>query len=383
MIEWNEDQQSLRDAVLEKEPDLSEGHIDDDATGEFAHTKWKLVSDLGLLSLPFPAEYGGLDCDMTTTLGVIEALGYACRDGGLGFVACTTIASTGVSMLEFGSDELKSRYLPGICDGSIIGAHAITEPEGGSDALAMATTAKPAEDDPDVFVLSGSKCFVSNAPIADVIVVYAKTHERGGPLGITAFAVDVDTPGLDIGPPASKMGLCTAPLSDVFLDEVRVPRSSIVGRLGGGYRVLDFVMKREILLSFGFNLGEMDHRLGVCVDYVKTRKQFGQNIGSFQSVANRIVKMKIAVETGRKWLYDTAKALEAGEDITSDLAITKLIISEGNVASGLHAVQIFGGSGYMTEMGLEKDLRNAVGGTIYSGTTEIQYNRISSILGIN
>jgi alkylation response protein AidB-like acyl-CoA dehydrogenase len=353
--------------------------VEQDAEGVFDWDKWKAVQRSGLLGLPFAEEYGGLDQDVLTTMYVLEGLGEGCRDGGLSFSITTTLCSTGVPLQRFGNAALREKYLPRICSGEAIGAHAISEPRGGSDALQMLTRA---ERDGDDFVLNGSKTFVSNAPIADLLMVYARTHPAGGALGVTAFLVEKDTPGLTIGNPIKKMGLRTSPLSELFLDDCRVPAKHVVGRVGGGYLVLDHVMKREILFSFIVNVGEMQHRLDRCVEYAKSRTQFGQPIGAFQSIANKIVDMKIRLETARKWLYDTAVKLERGDDVTADLAIAKLLTSEANVASGLAAVQIFGGNGYMAEYGLEKDLRNAVAGTIYSGTTEIQYNRIASTLGL-
>jgi alkylation response protein AidB-like acyl-CoA dehydrogenase len=236
--------------------------------------------------------------------------------------------------------------------------------------------------DGDAFVLNGSKTFVSNGPVADLIVVYAKTHPDGGPLGDTAFLVERTTPGVELGQPLTKMGLKTSPLSELFLDDVVVPATNVVGQLGGGFLLLDHVMKWEILCSFIVNVGEMQHRMEQCLEYAKTRIQFGKPIGSFQQISTKIVDMKIKVESARKWLYDTATRFLSGENVTVDIAISKLLTSEGNVASALAAVQIFGGNGYMSEYGLEKDLRNAVAGTIYSGTTEIQYNRIASMLGL-
>jgi alkylation response protein AidB-like acyl-CoA dehydrogenase len=142
------------------------------------------------------------------------------------------------------------------------------------------------------------------------------------------------------------------------------------------------VMKWEILLSFVINVGEMQHRLERCMEYAKQRKQFGKPIGSFQSVANRLVEMKIGADTSRMWLYRTARKLQNKQDVVTDIAISKLLTSEANLSSALAAVQLFGGAGYMTETGVEKDLRDAVGGTIYSGTSDIQRNRIASVLGL-
>ncbi|MGH3709581.1 MAG: acyl-CoA dehydrogenase family protein [Pseudonocardiaceae bacterium] len=379
MIEWNADQVALREGLAPWHAALSADHIEQDERSAFSWDKWKLIQQSGILSLPFDTQWGGLGQDLLTTMYVLEGLGEGCRDGGLSFSVTTSMASTGIPLERFGSAELKAEYLPRICSGEVIGAHAITEADGGSDAMRMRTRA---DRDGDYFVLRGSKTFVSNGPIADVFVIYAGTHPAGGPLGVTAFLVERDTPGLAIGKPIKKMGLRTAPLSELFFDGCRIPAAQVIGRVGGGFLVLDYVMKREILFTFIVNVGEMQHRLDRCIDYARTRTQFSKPIGSYQAIANKIVDMKIRLETARKWLYDAAERLAAGHNVTVDIAIAKLLTSESNVASSLAAVQIFGGNGYMTEYGLEKDVRNAVAGTIYSGTTEIQYNRIASMLGL-
>jgi alkylation response protein AidB-like acyl-CoA dehydrogenase len=376
---WNEDQRALRAAIVELGGMLSKDHVERDADGEFAEDSWARIRESGLLGMPFDPEWGGLGLDLVTTMYVLEGLGYGCRDGGLNFSTSTHVVSVGVPLQRFGSRSLKDRYLRRVCDGSVIGAHAITEPAGGSDVMAMRTSAVPDGDD---YVLNGSKAFVSNGPVAGVFVVYARTGKPGSPAAITAFAVDRDTPGLTVGRPVAKMGLRTSPLCELFLDDCRVPAANVIGAVGAGFLILDHVMKWEILCSFVINVGEMQHRLERCIEYAQSRVQFGQSIGSFQSVANRIVEMKIAVENSRKWLYDTARKLQDGENVTTDVAISKLITSESNLSSALAAVQVFGGYGYTAEYGLEKDLRNAVAGTIYSGTSDIQRQRIASMIGL-
>lgn len=379
MIQWNANQIALREGLARWNEALSAGHIERDAEGQFPHDKWELIKDSKILALPFEERWGGLEQDLLTTMYVLEGLGHGCRDGGLSFSVSTHMVGVGVPVQRFGSDALKERVLPRVCSGESIGAHAISEPDSGSDALNMRTMATRDGDD---FVLNGSKTFVSNGPVAGMFVVYAKTHPAGGPLGITAFLVERGTPGFEIGAPIPKMGLKTSPLCELFFEQCRVPAANVVGRVGKGFFILDHVMKWEILCSFIIHVGEMQHRFERCVEYAKTRRQFGKPIASFQAVANKIVDMKIRLETSRKWLYDTAERLMAGQNVTTDIAISKLLTSESDVAGALAAVQIFGGNGYMAEYGLEKDLRNAVGGTIYSGTTEIQYNRIASMLGL-
>jgi alkylation response protein AidB-like acyl-CoA dehydrogenase len=379
MSEWNDEQRALRDGVAAWCADLNDGHVERDREAAFSWDAWKRVQASGLLRLPFGERWGGLGQSLLTTMYVLEGLGEGCRDGGLAFSVTTHLVSAGVPLQRFGAESARDRYLPGICDGTVIGAHAITEPDGGSDALSMRTTARRAGDG---WVLNGSKTFVSNGPVADLLVVYARTHPDPGPLGVTAFLVPRDTPGLTVGRPVAKMGLRTSPLSELFLDDCVVPADHVVGRPGGGFLVLDHVMKWEILCSFIVNVGQMQHRLDRCVEYARGRSQFGQPIGSYQAISHKIVDMSIGVATSRRWLYDTARKLATGANVTTDIAISKLVTSEHNVASALAAVQIFGGYGYLAEYGLEKELRDAVAGTIYSGTSEIQRNRIAAMLGL-
>lgn len=379
MIEWNEDQRALRDVILAMSEELSDSHIENDRESEFSHDKWRLLGDTGLYGLPFDEEWGGLGQDLLTTMFVLEGLGYACRDAGLSFSASTQLVSTGVPLQRFGSPELRQRFMPGICDGSLIGAHAITEPDGGSDVMGMRTTAR---EDGDDYVLDGSKTFVSNGPIAGLFVVYVRTGSAGNPGALTAFAVEATTPGLSVGKALEKMGLRNAPLCEIFLDGCRVPKSNMIGSAGAGFLVLDHVVKWEILCSFSITVGEMQHRLERCIEYARTRTSFGSTIGSYQLISSKIVDMKIGVEDSRRWLFDTAELFLDKKNISIDLAIAKLITSENNVQAALDAVQLFGGHGYMTEHGIEKDLRNAVAGTIYSGTSEVQRQRIATLIGL-
>ncbi|OEJ25412.1 acyl-CoA dehydrogenase [Streptomyces agglomeratus] len=379
MITWTAEQREFRDLMVPLADELNEGHIEWDEKEEFPYDKWKTIQRSGLLAVPFREEWGGRGQSLPTTMYALEGLGYHSRDAGLNFSASTQIVSTGIPLQRFGSKALKDRYLPRILDGSLIGAHAITEPDHGSDATNIQSVAVKDGDD---YVINGSKMFISNATIADVFLLYVRTGEAGSPLGISVFLVERDTPGLSVGPNIRKMGLHSSPLAEVFFDELRVPASNMLGSEGAGFLILDYVMKREILFSFSINLGEMQHRLERVVAYARSREQFGRPIGKFQGVSHKIADMKIAVETARKWLYDTAEKVVANKDSTIDVAATKITVSEANKATALTALQIFGGYGYLTEHGIEKDVRNALAGTIYSGTSEIQRNRIASMLGL-
>lgn len=379
MYEWNDTHRELRAEFAHWYEVLGDGHLEADRDAGLPARKWEQVRASGLLRLPFHTEWGGRGLDLLSTMYVLEGLGEGCRDGGLCFSLCTQIVSAGIPLQRYGSAELKARYLPRICDGTLITAHAITDPEGGSDVLGMGMTAKP---DGDHWVLDGEKVFVTNGPVADLIVVYAVTDRDLGPFGLTAFLVDRDTEGVVAGPDVPKMGLRTSPLGELSFRGCRIPAGNVLGRPGMGFAVLDHVMQWEILCSFIVQVGAMRHRLDRCVEHAGRRRQFGRPIGSFQLVAGQIVDMKIAVETSRRWLYDAAEGLTKGRDVTTDIAIAKVLTSEANVRSALSAVQIFGGRGYLAETGLEKDLRDAIGGTIYSGTSEMQRIRIARMLGL-
>jgi alkylation response protein AidB-like acyl-CoA dehydrogenase len=377
---WNDDQQELRRGLSHWAEALSADHLEWDERAEFPRPKWAIVRQCGVLRLPFPHGYGGLEQDLRTTMYLLEELGYRCEDGGLNFAVTTHMVSAGIPLMRFGTDEQRARYLSGVVDGTHLCGHAITEPDSGSDAFAMRTTAVR---DGDSYVLNGRKTFTSNGPVGTLFVVYAMTNKQAGALGgVSVFLVPRGAPGLATGPAIKKMGLRSAPLCDLIFEDCRVPVANLIGREGMGFSILDHVMKWEILCSFIVSVGEMQRRLEKCVAYARTRKQFGQTIGSFQAIAHKLVDMRIGVDVAREALYRAAAKVQRNENATVEVAIAKLLASEHNRSSALEAIQIFGGYGYMTEFGLEKELRNAVAGTIYSGTSETQRNRIARMMGL-
>jgi len=377
--EWTAEQKALRKSIEPYFERLSAGHIEDDAAELFNRDKWQLIRESGLLRIPFDPAWGGLGHDALTLVYVLEHLGYGCRDNGLLFTLATQLVSAATPLHRFGSEELKERYLRRLIDGEILSAHAISEPSAGSDAMAMITTAT---EDGDAYILDGQKLFITSGPLADVITVYAKMETGDGAAAITAFLVPTDTPGFTVGDPIPKLGLNTCPFCQLEFRNCRVPKENIVGRPGAGFFILEHVMNWEILCIFIMMAGEMQERMERCIQYAKTRQSFGQPIGSNQYVAGKIVDMKLGIETSRKHLYDTARRFARGRSVTTEISMAKLITSEANLSSALDAVQIFGGRGYMREFGLEKAVRDAVGGPIYSGTNETQRIRIASMLGL-
>ncbi|MGH3429205.1 MAG: acyl-CoA dehydrogenase family protein [Mycobacteriales bacterium] len=268
MIKWSDEQQALRKSFSQWHEAFSAGHIEDDRDSVFSRARWDLVRESGLLCLPFEQRWGGRGQDLLTTMYVLEDLGYGCRDSGLNFSVSTHIVSAGIPVQRFGSDDLKQRYMARICDGASIGAHAITEPEAGSDAMSLSTTATA---EGDSFILDGRKAFISNGPVADLFVVYARTGTGHDFQGITAFIVERGTPGFTIGQSVEKMGLRTSPFCELTFEGCRVPAANVLGRPGSGFFILEYVLAWEILCLFIMAVGEMRHRLGRCLYYAKNR----------------------------------------------------------------------------------------------------------------
>lgn len=377
---WSEDQLALRRSIVEfAQRELGEGIQADDRSGTLSRTKWRKCAEMGIHGLAVPEEYGGTGHDVLTTVAAIEALGYGCADAGLLFAIGAQMWAVQSPILRFGNDAQKQHYLPRLLSGEIIGAHAITEPGSGSDTFSMTATAEKRGDE---YVLNGSKTFATNAPVADVFVVFATTNAKRGFMGVTAFLIDKGTPGLTTGKAIDKMGIRTSPMGEVFLSDCVVPASARLGREGNGGTIFTHSMGWERTCILAGAVGAMERQLETCIAYAAQREQFGKAIGKFQSVSNKIVQMKIRFETSRLLLYRAAWLRANGQEATAEVAMAKLCISEAHVASSLDAIQIHGGYGYSTETGIERDLRDALGSRIYSGTSEIQHEIIARAIGL-
>jgi alkylation response protein AidB-like acyl-CoA dehydrogenase len=256
----------------------------------------------------------------------------------------------------------------------------MTEPGSGSDAFAMRTRAVA---DGDGFRINGTKTFISNAPEADLVIVFAVTDaKKGFHGGVTAFLVERGTPGFSAGAKFEKMGLRTAPLGELVFDEVHVTSDAILAAVGAGSGIFTTAMDWERICLGASHIGTMERLLEQTLTYARTRTQFGQPIGKFQAVAHRIADMKVQLEAARLLAYRSAWRLDRVRNVSMDASMTKLLISESLVAAALAAVQVHGGYGFMTEYDVERSLRDAVASTIYSGTSEVQRNIIARWLGL-
>jgi alkylation response protein AidB-like acyl-CoA dehydrogenase len=350
-----------------------------DGRGEFWREGYRRCGAFGLLGLPVPAEYGGRGEDLVTTVATMEGLGYGCPDSGLAFALSASLWTVTMPILAFGTEEQKRRWLPGLCDGRLFGANAASEPEAGSDIFSMRTKA---ERRGDRWVLDGRKVWITGGPVADLLLAFASTEPGKGALGITAFLVPAGTPGLSVVREIDKLGLRTAPMGELAFESCELPESALLGRQGRGARVFNAALEWERGAILAPALGTMRRQLERCVEHARKRKQFGQPVGKFQAVSHRIADMKVRLETCRHLVYDFARKKAVGLDATLEAAMAKLHVSECFVQNSLDAVRTFGASGYTTDLGVERDLRDSVGGVIFSGTNDIQRSIIAQHLKI-
>jgi alkylation response protein AidB-like acyl-CoA dehydrogenase len=375
------EQKQLRDGIVRfARGVLNEGVGQRDARQEFSRELWRRCAELGLQGLPAPEAYGGGGADPLTCAVALEALGYGCRDGGLVFSLAAHMLACVMPIVRHGNDAQRARYLPGLCDGRLVGAHAITEPGSGSDTFAMAMRAERVDGG---WRLEGTKTFISNGPVADVVVVFAMTDPgKGFHGGVTAFIVERGLPGFNPGQAFEKMGLRTSPVGELVFDNARVSDDAVLGGVGAGASVFTTAMEWERTLLVAAHVGTIERLLETSIAYARTRTQFGQTIGKFQAVSHRIADMKVQLEAARLLTYRAASRLATSRAAALDASIAKLFVSEALVKAALDTIQLHGGNGFMVEYDVERTLRDAVGSTIYSGTSEMQRNIIARWLGI-
>ena len=375
------EQKLLRDSIVKfARGELNHDVIERDRTHSFPRDLWRKCAAVGLLGLPAPEDYGGVGAEPLSCAIALEALGYGCRDGGLVFSICAHVLACVVPVWQHGSEAQKERYLGGLCDGTLVGAHAITEPDSGSDTFAMRLRAECTDGGGR---LNGSKTFISNGPVADVIVVFAVTDPaKGFHGGVTAFLIERGLPGFSAGQQFAKMGLRTSPVGELVFEDAVVPDDAVLGSVGGGASVFGTAMDWERSLLVAAHVGTIERLLDTSISYARTRSQFGQTIGKFQAVSHKIADMKVHLEAARLLVYRTASRLTTTRSISLDAAVTKLFVSESLVKTALDAVQLHGGYGFMEEYEVERALRDAIGSTLYSGTSEMQRNIIARWLGV-
>jgi alkylation response protein AidB-like acyl-CoA dehydrogenase len=377
---WSDDELTLQKSVIKfAREELNDDVIARDLNEEFSWDGWKKCAKFGIQGLPVAEEYGGGGADILTTVCALEALGYGCRDNGLIFSINAHMWSSEIPFQSFGTAEQKQKYLPKLTSGDFVGVHAMTEPSSGSDAFALRSRA---ERKGDRYVINGTKTFITNAPIADVVIVFANVDPTKGAAGITGFVVDKGTPGFTISKKLNKMGLRTSPMAELVFEDCEVPAENVLGREGLGQAIFTASMEWERICILAGHLGTMRRLLETSIEYAGDREQFGHPIGQFPAVASKIADMDIRLETARLVLYKAAWLKKQGKHPLREAAIAKTYVSEACVQSCLDAIQIHGGYGYMTDYQIERELRDSIAGKIYSGTSEIQKMILAGFHGL-
>jgi len=363
----DEEHEALRRRVRE----VSEKHFKPkamafDESGEFPAENFKLLADGGFVGMNLPEEYGGAGLDMLSHTICIEEIARCCAATAVILEVHNTLHSETVA--HFGTEEQKKRFLPTLAGGSKLGAFCLTEPEAGSDAGAVKSTAKR---EGDHYVLEGRKCFITNGGVADLYLVIALTDPAQGSRGLTCFIVEKGMPGLSFGKPESKLGIRASQTTDVFLDKVRVSAANRLGAEGEGFKVGMYALDAGRLGIGAQALGIAQAAYEASVAYAKERVQFGKPIATLQAIQWMIADMAVDIEAARLLLYRAAELYDQPGRHTVEIAMAKLKCGETAMHHTVKAVQIHGGYGYMREYGVERLMRDAKITEIYEGTSEI------------
>jgi acyl-CoA dehydrogenase len=326
------------------------------------------MKNLGLFGIAVPEEYGGLQLDMETECLVAFELGQT--SPAFRSVAGTNIGIGSQALVLFGTEEQKSKWLPGVASGDLIASFALTEPEAGSDAAGLTTKAIR---DGDHYVFNGTKRYITNANKADIFTVMARTDpDTPGAKGVSAFVVERDTPGVSVGVPEKKMGQQGAHICDVIFEDARVPATNMIGKEGEGFKVAMSVLDKGRLHISAVATGVSKRLIREMVNYALERKQFGKPIMEHQMIQAMIADSQAETYAAECMIMDAARRRDAGEDVTLLASSTKLFATEacGRVAD--RAVQVFGGAGYVSDYGIERFYRDVRIFRLYEGTSQIQ-----------
>jgi alkylation response protein AidB-like acyl-CoA dehydrogenase len=349
-----------------------------DLRGEFSFEIWNKMASMGLLGLPIPEQYGGQGADIVTCCLAGEAVGHAGADGGhtLAWGAHTYLCAANI--MQHGTEAQKKKYLPKLATGEWIGCMGLTEPGCGSDAAALTTTAVKKGDK---YILNGSKTFITNAPLAEVFVVFATVDKSQKHKGITAFIVEKGSPGISTGNPMHKMGCRCSTTSEVFFEDCEVPAENCLVGEGLGWLIAlgGVEWDRSTLLApfLGWSMFMMEN----CARYANQRRAFNRPIRDFQSIQNRIADMKVYLEASKLAVYRVAASKDSGMALNPLYAgVSKVYVGDKGFEMSSAAVDLFGGYGYIHEYPVERGLRDAKLGQLGGGTSDIMRMILARIM---
>jgi isovaleryl-CoA dehydrogenase len=338
-----------------------------DAEDSFPRELWPEMGALGLHGITVEEEHGGLGLGYLEHVVAQEEVARASASVGLSYGAHSNLCVNQIR--RWGNDEQKAKYLPGLISGEHVGSLAMSEAGAGSDVVSMKLRADKVDGG---FRLNGTKFWITNAPYAETLVVYAKTVPDGGSKGITAFLIEKDFAGFSIGQKIDKVGMRGSPTSELVFDDCFVPHEQIMGPLHGGVKVLMSGLDYERVVLSGIQLGIMQACLDVVVPFVRERKQFGRPIGEFQLMQGKIADMYVALNSARAYTYAVARACDAGQTTRFDAAGAILLASENAVKVAGEAIQALGGAGYTKDWPVERYWRDAKLLDIGAGTNEVR-----------
>jgi hypothetical protein len=375
-FEFSEEHRLIRESVRRfAEQEIAPVAADHDRSGRFPRNLVARMAALGLLGGPIPKEYGGSGLDFLSHAVITEEIGRA--DSSLRTTLSVQVSLVALSILKWGSEEQKRRYLPALCAGRFLGCFGLTEANAGSDPAGMETTATRSGDH---WMLNGGKTWISNATVADFALTFAQTAPGSGHEGITAFLIEKHTPGFSTRPIKDKLGLRASDTGELVLESCRAPDSARLGAVGQGFKIAMSALDNGRFSVAAGCVGIIQGCLDACIGYAKTRKQFGRLIGSFQLVQDMIARMAVDLDAARLLVYRAAHVKNRGLPSTVETSIAKYFASEAAMRAATDAVQIFGAYGYSEEAPVARYFRDAKVATIYEGTSQIQKLLIGSHL---
>jgi len=337
-------------------------------TEQFPRHIVKKMGETGLMGIPIPEEWGGVGADFVSYILAINEISKVSATLGVILSVHTSVGTNPI--LYFGTQEQKMTYVPKLATGEFLGAFALTEPHAGSDASSIRTSAVRKGDD---YILNGQKVFITNGGEADTYITFAVTDPGKGAKGISAFIVDKDTPGLNVGKKEKKMGLHGSNTTELIFDNAVVPAANLLGEEGEGFTIAMANLDKGRIGIAAQALGIAEAALEYATDYARERKQFGQPIGKIQAVGFKLADMATKVEAARLLVYRAAWLCSQGLPCTKEASMAKLFASDAAMKLAIEAVQIFGGYGYTREYPVERLFRDAKITQIYEGTNEIQH----------
>ncbi len=338
-----------------------------DENSRFPVETFEKMGELGLLGLLIPEQYGGVGQSVLTFCIAMEEVAYACASTSLSYLAHSVLCAH--NLLCNGSDEQKKRYLPDLASGKKLGAIAMTEPDVGSDVLAIETFAERRGDE---YIVNGSKTFITNAPVADTFLVYVRTDRALGPKGLSQLIVERGFPGFSIGEAFHKMGMRGSPTAPIFFQDCRVPVENLVRGENKALSIILGGLDVERTVGGSMAVGAARAAFDRAVAYSKERRQFGQPIALFEMILEKLANMSMDIEAAQLLTYKACALCDEGVRCSAEASHAKLFASEASVRACSEAIQILGGYGYMREYEVERMLRDARMGTIGGGTSEIQ-----------